>query len=101
MASASHIKGIVLSKHKDILLAHESDYRSSKGDERQKIVETIIEEIASHGKGKFSKPEAIKILSPVSQFSHQWNPGSYPLGLRKFKTGTTTTEVSYWRVNLP
>ena len=83
MASGSYIKGIVISKHKDILLAHETDYRSSKGDERQKIVEKIIEDIASQGKGKLSKPEAIKILTPVSQFSHQWNPGSYPLGLRK------------------
>ena len=83
------------------MLAHERDYHLSKGDEHQKIVEKIIEDIASQGKGKFSRPEAMKILPPVSQFSHQWNPGSYPLGLRKFKPGTTTTKVSYWRVNLP
>jgi len=84
MASGSYIKDIVVSKYREILLVHEWDYRLSKGDECQKVIEQIIEDIASQGKSKFSRPEAMKILPPVSQLSHQWNPGSYPLGPRKF-----------------
>ena len=71
MASGSYIKDIVVSKYRDILLVHEQDYRLSKGDECQKVIEQIIEDIASKGKGKFSRPEAMKILPPVSQLSHQ------------------------------
>lgn len=57
---------ISLSDYKAILVAHERDYRSSKGDARQDVLDQIIEEIASQGKGKFV-PDAVKSLKQVSQ----------------------------------
>ena len=67
MSSASSTGTILLSDYKDILLAHESDYRSSKSARRREVIEEIIDEIASQGKGKL-RQEVLKGLESVSQF---------------------------------
>jgi len=88
------MKTISLSDYRDILLAHEGDYRQSKGGDRLGVMEKIIEDIMSQGKGKDKlQPEFIKNLESVSQPFYQLNPRSHPLEPRKSKTGTTTTRM--------
>ena len=58
-------KEIVLGDHKAILLDYEEDYRQSKGNDRQKVVADIIDEISSQGKGK--KKHAMKGIEQVSE----------------------------------
>ena len=66
MSSGSSAKIILLSDHRDTLLAYEEDYRLSKGSDCQDIVKQIIEEIAPQGKGKL-RHDAMKGLESVSQ----------------------------------
>lgn len=63
---------IKLSDYKDVLLAYEAQYRLSKGEKRQEVVDQIIEEISTQGKGK-GREDATKGLESVSQFFYQWN----------------------------
>ena len=92
--SLASAKSILLSDYKDILLAHEDEYRLSKGSKRQEIVKEMIEKIASQGKGKL-REDVMKGLESVSQFFHQYPEVSYPLGLRKFRIGMATTRMSH------
>jgi hypothetical protein len=58
---------ILLVNHTDILLAYEKDYRQTRGKDRQTVMEDIIGEIASQGKGKFKQGDT-KGLEQVSPF---------------------------------
>ena len=67
MSSVPPMKTILISDYKDILLAHESQYHLSKGSDHQEVLEQIIEEITSQGKGKHRQDaDAVKALTSVS-----------------------------------
>ena len=61
---------ILLADYTNVFLRYEDEYRLSRGEDRQVIVEQIIEEIAPQGKGK-SKQGSTKGLELVSQLFHQ------------------------------
>ena len=70
MASTSSIKTISLSDYKDILLTHEKEYHLSKGGKCQEVLEQIIADITSQGKGKLSEDvmkgiESVSSLAPI------------------------------------
>ena len=54
-----------LGNYTDILLTYEKEYRLSKARDRQEILDKIVGEIASQGKGK-SKQGNVKGLEQVS-----------------------------------
>ena len=59
---------ISLDNFKTVLVAYERDYRSSRDTARQEVLNEIIEEINSQGKGKSkSGPNTVKRLEQVSQ----------------------------------
>ena len=62
-------KAVPLADHVDILRLHEDAYWDEKGDARAKVLEKIIEDIASQGKLKLKGPE--KELKQVSLELHQ------------------------------
>jgi len=61
-------KQFSLGDYKAILLAHEGDYRGSKAGAKHEVVDEIIGEITTGGKGKFKKG-SLKALEQVSQFT--------------------------------
>jgi hypothetical protein len=58
-------KATGLSPFKDILLAHEQDYRQYWRAERQEIVQDIMEEMVAQSKGPLDK-DLMKDLEQVS-----------------------------------
>jgi len=60
-------KQFSLGDYKDILLAHEGDYRRSKPSDRQDIVDEIVDEITAEGGGKFEG--SFKGIEQVSQLT--------------------------------
>jgi hypothetical protein len=58
-------KPIGLSDYKEILIAHERDFRESRGNERQTIIQEVMEEMVAQSKGTLDK-ETMKGLDQVS-----------------------------------
>ena len=56
---------VELSNYGTILIAHEQDYRNSRGVDRQEIVQNIMKEIVAQSKGTLSK-DTMKGLGKVS-----------------------------------
>lgn len=65
-------KAFSLSSFEDILRASETAYGLSKGDEREKILEALIERITSNGQHNFKDP--MKELKPVSWVLYSMAP---------------------------
>ena len=57
---------VELPKYKSILIAHERDYRDSRGVDRQEIVQKIMREMVDQSEGTLSK-DTMKGLGKVSQ----------------------------------
>ena len=68
----------------DVLVSYEQEYRQSKGDDRQGIINSIIEDITSKGKGKFKEGDT-KGLELVSQLIHQCCPQISPTWTQKIR----------------
>ena len=80
----SSVQSTPLADHIKILVSYEKEYHQSKGDGRQKIINAIIEDIASQGKGK-SKQSDTKGLELVSQLFHQCYLQISPTWTQKIK----------------
>ena len=55
LCTISSAQLISLANYNGILIVHEKEYHQSKGNDHQKVINNIIEEIASEGKGKFKE----------------------------------------------
>jgi hypothetical protein len=58
-------KPVGLSAFKDILLAHEREFRASRGAERQEVVQEVMKEMVAESKGTLDK-DFLKGLEQVS-----------------------------------
>ena len=76
---------IELSDYKRILVAHEPDYRSCEGTDRQEVVESIMKEIVADSGGTLSE-DIMKGLYKVSQLTQTCNPGISSTWTQKIKT---------------
>ena len=86
------MKTILLSDHREVLLAYQDEYRQSKGGDRHAVVTKIIEEITSQDKGKGK--EAVKGLESVSQLFYQLiNPSNSEI------SSTSTQKIQNWYKN--
>ena len=74
-------EAIDLDGYTTILTAHESDYRASRGADRQRIVQGIIKEMINQGGEAFNKA-GVKGLGKVSQLSKPTILRPHLLGLR-------------------
>lgn len=91
--------GLGLSDFKEILTSNEEEFRSTRGKEREAVVDRIAQEISMEA-GELDDALA-KNINQVSEHHYRSSPTISPTSLRKFGPTMGTTGPSMLRIPPP